>query len=125
MNPHRILVCEDDPLLAMDMAARIEAMGHVVLGPVGNAADALDLADAGGVDASVVDLNLLDGRSGLALARELQGRGVPVAICSGGELAPTELRDMRHVFVRKPLAPHVLETCVDGVLQRADVRAVA
>lgn len=123
MKARRILICEDDPFLALDMAARVERMGHVALGPVANASDALDLADAGPVDAALVDINPADGRSGLALAREMYGRAVPICVCSAGVLAPTELRDMRHVFVRKPFDGNARETCIDGILHRAGAAA--
>ena len=119
MKSHRILVCEDDTLLALDLVSRIEAMGHSALGPAATASDALDLADAGMVDAAIVDLNLADGRSGLALAREMRGRGVPVIVCSGDVLAPSELPDLRHVFVRKPIVERALETCIASVLSRS------
>ena len=119
MTGRRILVCEDDPILALDMAAQIAALGHTALGPASTASAALDMAETGRIDAAFVDLNLADGRSGLAIAREMHGRGVPVILCSGDTLAPRELRDIKHVFVTKPLVDGIMASCLEGVFAKA------
>ena len=123
MMTRKILVCEDDPVLSMDMAAQIAALGHRPLGPVSNAAAALDVADMEKPDAAFIDLNLADGRSGLAIAREMHGRGVPVILCSGDTLAPLELRDIKHVYIVKPLVEGLLASCLAGIFAEPQTAA--
>ena len=115
MTSRQILVCEDDVVIAVNLCMQIEALGHIVLGPVANAIDALQIADSHVIDAAVIDLNLADGRSGLAIARERYGRGIPVILSSGDTLAPMELRDIKHIFVPKPIDEGLLSSCLAGL----------
>ena len=55
----RILVVEDDFLVALDMEEQLEAAGATVVGPVPSIKDALGLmAIAPGLDAAMLDVNL-------------------------------------------------------------------
>ena len=56
----RVLIVEDDFFIAMDMADLLRSHGADVLGPVGrvNQAVAFVAANAGGLDAVVLDMNL-------------------------------------------------------------------
>ena len=40
----RILVAEDDPIIALGIARRLERLGHEVIGPAARGADVLRLA---------------------------------------------------------------------------------
>lgn len=82
-----ILICEDDPIIAMDLAWTLEDLGHKVLGTVASSAHCLSRC-AGGrpdpvPDLVTVDLTLLDGRTGLGLVEALAGLGIPSIIVSG------------------------------------------
>ena len=77
------------------------ADGHCVVGPVSDALSALDMAERHNVEAAIIDLNLSDGRSGLAIAREMHGRGISVILCSGDVIAPAELKDIKHIYRRQ------------------------
>ena len=115
MNAKRILLCEDDPILAIDLSAQIAALGHVVLGPVANAQAAFDIADRDQIDAAVIDLHLADGRSGPAIARDMHARGKPILLCSGRALAPEELKDLKHIYMGKPFGQDALAACHDSM----------
>ena len=78
----RILVLEDDALIAMMLAEWLQELGHEVLGPVGTDVAALTIIDGAGVDAALLDLRLGDGDS-YAVAAALRSRGVPFAFASG------------------------------------------
>lgn len=73
----RVLIVEDEMLVAMEMQAILEDAGHQ---PVGIAAD-LRTAETyfeEPVDLALVDLNLRDGLTGPQIGRLLGERGVPV-----------------------------------------------
>ncbi|GJE27751.1 Phyllosphere-induced regulator PhyR [Methylobacterium organophilum] len=73
----RILIVEDEMLVAADMEATIEDLGHVCTGiaPDLQAATALAAADP---DIALVDLNLRDGATGAEIGAMLSRRGIAV-----------------------------------------------
>ena len=54
----RILVVEDEYMLASDLAQFLEQEGAAVAGPVGTVTGALALAETEALDAAVLDINL-------------------------------------------------------------------
>jgi DNA-binding response OmpR family regulator len=78
----RVLVVEDELLLAMDYEEALRAEGCTVLGPVGRRGRALALLERERPDAAVLDLNLAGERS-TAVAEALEALRVPFVIVSG------------------------------------------
>jgi CheY-like chemotaxis protein len=80
----RLLVVEDEYLVAMDLCYVIEKAGGEVVGPVGSVADALDLVarEADRLDGAVLDINLHDQRA-YPVADALKARGVPFVFTTG------------------------------------------
>ncbi len=75
----RILIVEDEILIALDLSSILQGLGYEVVGCVGDSSAAREAAARpGGVDLALVDLNLQDGPSGPALGRDLSRRGVTV-----------------------------------------------
>ncbi|MDH5676194.1 MAG: response regulator [Myxococcales bacterium] len=72
----RILIVEDEGIVAMELAARIEAMGHEVCATVGSVADALAVIEAASElpDLALLDMRLRGPGDGCQLARELRER---------------------------------------------------
>ena len=60
----RILIVEDNTLIAMDLEDILEGFGCQVVGPVGTVREALALLKELQVDVAVVDFQLEDGNSG-------------------------------------------------------------
>ena len=77
----RILIVEDDPLIAIDLAAIVEAQGCEVLGTFASAAAASEHLDET-VDFALLDIDVADGKS-FGLATALKRREVPFAFVSG------------------------------------------
>jgi len=77
----RVLVVEDDPLIAMMLADWLGELDHVVVGPAMTADQALALLDPA-PDAAVLDVTLGAGDS-CSVAAVLQDRGIPFAFASG------------------------------------------
>lgn len=86
----RILVVEDDYLIAEDLCDWLSSCGAEVIGPAGRLNKGLELAqNAVGLDCAVLDLNL-NGESAVEIARLLRSRKVGFVFVSGydsGELA--------------------------------------
>ncbi|HQS71514.1 MAG: hypothetical protein B7Y36_00175 [Novosphingobium sp. 28-62-57] len=78
----RILVIEDEFIVAAMLCDTLEDAGAIALGPVGRVSEAMASISAGGIDAAVLDWNLA-GESGLPLAEALAERGVPFVIATG------------------------------------------
>jgi len=115
------LICEDDPIIAKDMFDEIAAAGLTAVGPARNGAEAVAAAEAHSPSIAVVDLTLEDGRSGIAVARELYRRGIAIIIYSGGLLSPEELSEVGHMFLRKPAPPGAIVECIRAATRRRSI----
>jgi CheY-like chemotaxis protein len=80
----RILIVEDDFVVALDMSEIIAELGGTVIGPVGQLAEGLALAETEGLSGAILDINL-GGENSFALADRLLARGVPVIFATGYE----------------------------------------
>lgn len=78
----RVLVVEDEPVVAMYLEDLLEALGCATIGPASRLADGLALAEEGGFDVAILDINL-GGERSTPIARMLRDRGVPFAFASG------------------------------------------
>ena len=77
----RILVVDDEPLITAMMADWLSELGHVVVGPAHNLAQALELGKSD-IDAAIVDLSL--GRdNSYPLIDALIARDLPFALATG------------------------------------------
>lgn len=84
LGGRKVLIAEDDPLLALDLEDLLHGFGCAVLGPVASVAMALDVLSSQRPDLALLDLELQDGRS-VPVARALGTLGVPTALITGCE----------------------------------------
>lgn len=83
MHGQRILVVEDEYLLAMSFHDRLQDLGAVVLGPVGNLDNALALIRSeASIDGAVVDINL-GGELAYPAAGLLMEQDIPFVFTTG------------------------------------------
>ena len=78
----RVLVAEDEPLVAMALQDELEDAGATVVGPAGTLEGALNLIGAHAVDAAVLDIKL-QSELVFPLADALTARGVPYLFTTG------------------------------------------
>ncbi|MES2441384.1 MAG: response regulator [Pseudomonadota bacterium] len=83
----RVLVVEDEPVVAMCLEDILECLGCVTIGPASRLAEGLALAEAGGIDAAILDINL-GGERSTAIAEALQAQSIPFVFASGYGAAP-------------------------------------
>ena len=69
----RVLLVEDDPIIALDMTYMLEAAGAIVIGPAHNVASAIALLQSNNFDVAVLD-HLIVGGNSLPVADELARR---------------------------------------------------
>lgn len=101
----RVLVVEDEALVAMLVEDVLLEAGAEVAGPASTAAEALALLAAALPDAAVVDVNLGDHTSEVVTAA-LSSRGVPFLVTTGyGSGAPAASPG---TILAKPFDPSVL-----------------
>lgn len=105
----RVLVCEDDPVLALELEACIAECGAVTCGSALSHDEAHRLAGITMPDLAIVDLHLGDGRSGPRIAEDFAGRGIRVVIVSGDQTVDAVLARVDHVFLPKPMNPVILQ----------------
>jgi CheY-like chemotaxis protein len=81
MNPGplhglRVLVVEDDPIIALDLAEMLQSSGATVVGPAYTVAHALRLVEGQAIDAGVLDYRLEKDTAG-PVAERLARDGIP------------------------------------------------
>ncbi|MCB1884419.1 MAG: response regulator [Geminicoccaceae bacterium] len=104
----RILVVEDDALIALDVETMLSGMGHSVLGIAATSADARTMLDRATPDLVLLDINLGHGPD-FDLARLLHGLAVPFVFTSGYAVADTLPDGLRGVpCLDKPFSHEAL-----------------
>lgn len=97
----KILVVEDEVLIAMQMAEVLSEAGWEVMGPATGISHAMALLSSQGTpDVALLDVNL-DGEMVGPLAESLRGSGVPVVLCTGYETID-DVRLEGCPMIRKP-----------------------
>lgn len=86
MTALRIMIVEDEMLLAMDLEDMLLDAGYVIVGQAADMAQALAIAEKaeGGIDLAIMDVNLARGSNGVETAGELRRRwDIPSIFVSG------------------------------------------
>ena len=106
----RILVVEDQYLIASDLRRALEGAAAIVVGPAGTAERGLALVEEA-LDAAVLDVNLRGGTS-LEIAERLAQRTIPYMFLTGkdGWALPEVVRDVPCV-----LKPYRANAVLDGL----------
>src|ERR1700761_2303856 len=78
----RILVVENEYLVAENIMAMVEDLGHEVVGPVPTINEALAAIANEKLDGVLLDANL-NGSSSAQIAAELDARGLPFVVVTG------------------------------------------
>lgn len=84
--PKLILIVEDEPLVAMDAKASVEACDHMVAAVAGSVAEALDVLKSRRVDGALLDFDL-GHETSVRVAEELDKRRIPYAVVTGAPLS--------------------------------------
>jgi PAS domain S-box-containing protein len=112
----RILLVEDEPLVAMDLEESLTAAGCAIVGPAGNVESAKRLIADGGFDAALLDVNL-SGHPVDELAAALTQKHIPFAFVTGygREALPRGFGQV--AMITKPFARDQLLGVTEGLFQ--------
>lgn len=83
LNGRRILLVEDEYIIAMEVKRWLQRAGAIVIGPVPSVEQALDLIEEEGLDGAVLDFNLGDKTTALPIADKLSALKVPHLFATG------------------------------------------
>jgi DNA-binding response OmpR family regulator len=113
----RILIVEDEFIIADEIASMVEGFGHTILGPAGTIEEAETIVANEQLDFAIIDANLR-GASSAELGKRLTERDVPFCVCTG-----YRLDDIRAAFgdipvVQKPVRERALAAIIDAADQK-------
>ena len=97
----RILIVEDEPLVAEDLRIVLVEAGFEIAGVAFRVATALSLIESVGCDAAIVDANLA-GASAVPVAAALSARGLPFVVLSGYTREQLQSEFSGGFFIQKP-----------------------
>ena len=101
----RILYLEDNPLLAFHVEQMIEDLGHVSAGSVASFVELQEKFESLQFDAALVDIDLVDGPTGLEAAAWLQRRGIPAIFVTGQTQVAAQHANISLGYIEKPISP--------------------
>ena len=109
----RVLIVEDDAIIAMHLEILVAELGHEVCATTASAAGAIARAAAHNPDVVLMDIRLAQGSSGIDAARELHAQQALRCIFLSANLdEPTRTALLPYEpidFVGKPVLPVVLQ----------------
>jgi PAS domain S-box-containing protein len=118
----RVLLVEDEALVAMMIQETLNEFGYQVVGPLNTASEALAAAREGHFDAAVLDINLGDGLV-YTVAEILGVRGVPFVFVTGYDADSVDPRFSEVPILQKPIERDMLQRIF--MASQSDQAAVA
>lgn len=114
----KVLIIEDEPVIAMDISGIVESLGHQVVGVAARQADAVELARKHLPGLVLADVQLQDGDSGILTVQEiLRSMDAPVIFVTGfPERLLTGDRVEPAFIVTKPFDPETLKVAIGQAL---------
>ncbi len=121
----RILIVEDEAVVAMDIRAQLEGLGYDVVGTAASAARGIELARVKAPDLILMDIQLAGERSGIEAADEIRhALNVPVVFLTAFADSVT-LSKAKEVspygYIVKPFDEQDLKTAIEIALSRSAV----
>lgn len=112
----RVLLVEDENLVAILLEDMLAELGHSVVGPVARLKKALEMAKGDTVDLAILDVNI-NGEESYPIAEVLAARGIPFVFSTGygTRNLPAQYRD--RPTLSKPFQQQDLQRLFAEVLQ--------
>lgn len=107
----RILIVEDEALVAMEIEGMLGLAGHEAIAQVDDLQSAVSAVESTRPDLALVDIHLGRGNSGLDVAAALKERGIPVLFATGN--CPREQgRGLALGCLHKPFTDNMLVNAI-------------
>jgi CheY-like chemotaxis protein len=115
----RILVVEDEALIALELESLLDDLGHVTVGVAGTSAEAIAMGRTTAPDVALVDIHLVDGPTGIEVARALSAdrRTTVVFMTANAKRIPEDFAGAIGV-IAKPYSERVVASTLDYVADR-------
>ncbi len=110
-EPIRLLLVEDEALIALMLEDMVEGMGCAVTGLAPRVSLGISMADSGDFDVAILDVNVA-GENVEPVAERLATRGVPFIFATGYGEAGVPLRFRDRPVVAKPFRSEQLEAAI-------------
>jgi DNA-binding response OmpR family regulator len=121
----RILIVEDEPLIAFDTEHSLTEFGYQVVGTVDSVGSALETIERGNIDLALVDLGLTDGGNGVEVAAAARRAGMHVLFVTGR--CPKGAESLGIGCLEKPFTQRDLKSAIEAIeelLARGSVKKV-
>lgn len=123
----KIMIVEDEALLALELEEEVEAAGHLVIGQAMNRTKALAILEDQKPEFAFVDVHLTDGPTGLDVGKHLAECGIPYVFVTGNlKRIPEDFVGALGV-IEKPYTMNGLQNALDYIARhlRGDVGLAA
>jgi response regulator NasT len=112
----KVLIAEDDPVIALGLAERVRSLGHEALGPAADGGEAVELARANKPDLYLFDIEMPN-LDGLDAAQQLAAEGLrrPVVVITGVEdesLVERSIASGVGAYLTKPIDTRELQAAL-------------
>jgi two-component system, response regulator PdtaR len=121
MKALRVLIAEDDALIAILLAELLAGMGHDVCATAATEAEAVIAATRHGPDLMIVDEGLARGGSGVSAVEEILRAGPRAHVFLSGDTEKVRGRRPDAIVVRKPFREAELARAIDVALAAASL----
>ncbi|WP_136161624.1 response regulator [Sphingomonas flavalba] len=109
----RVLIVEDEPLVAFDSEHFLIEQGYQVVATVDSVAQALAVIAAEQIDLVLADVSLSDDGDGVAVAQAAHARGIATLFVTGA--CPPDARQFAIGCLAKPYGHRQLRQVIDTV----------
>ena len=110
----RIMIVEDEPLVAFDNEYMLQDNGYEVVATVDSYADAAEVIEASEIDLVMTDISLAGDGSGIDVAVAAQAKGVPVLFVTAHYCAE-DAKALALGCLAKPYSERVLLRALDAI----------
>ena len=121
----RILIVEDEPLIAFDTEHALVESGYEIVATVDSVAAAMETVAEHSIDLALVDLGLTDGGNGVEVAAAARREGVHVLFVTGR--CPRGAESLGIGCLEKPFSQKDLRAAIEAIetlLARGSVKKV-
>ena len=113
----KVLVVEDEMMIAMLIEDMLEELGCELIGPASKVERALELIASETIEIALLDVNL-DGQATDAVAYELQRKGIPFVFATGYGATGVPKQHNDRTVLQKPFQKRDLATALSLAIDR-------
>ena len=117
LSGRRVLVVEDEAMIAMMIEDMLVDLGCEIVGPASQIAQALRVIKSEEFDAAILDVNL-NGVPIFPVADALSAKSVPFVFATGYGASGILAENTAHLVLQKPFKQQQLENALSSLLAR-------